>query len=92
MSMEPDWSPHPRYRILEQIGKGGMGEVFSAEDRLTSQVVALKKVRLPQQTVEPALHPLGTGAASLGLAGTLAAQQGLVAAREIGRASCRERV
>lgn len=51
MSMEPNPSPHPRYRLLECIGKGGMGEVFRTQDRLTGQVVALKRVCMPQRRV-----------------------------------------
>jgi ATP/maltotriose-dependent transcriptional regulator MalT len=43
MKIDSDLSPHPRYRLLEQIGKGGMGEVFRTHDRLTGQVVALKE-------------------------------------------------
>ena len=34
-----------RYEIQEGLGKGGMGEVFSAYDRSTQQAVALKIVR-----------------------------------------------
>lgn len=34
-----------RYEIRESLGKGGMGEVFSAYDRSTQQAVALKVVR-----------------------------------------------
>src|SRR5260221_11583765 len=33
-----------RYQLLAQIGKGGMGTVYQATDRLTGQIVALKRV------------------------------------------------
>src|SRR5204863_3233320 len=33
-----------RYRMLNQIGQGGMGAVYRAQDRLTGKIVALKRV------------------------------------------------
>ena len=35
-----------RYRNLEQIGEGTYGVVFKAKDTVTSEIVALKKIRL----------------------------------------------
>ena len=36
-----------RYQLEQKIGEGGMGEVHLATDRLTSQKIALKQVRIP---------------------------------------------
>lgn len=35
-----------RYELKEKLGKGGMGDVFLALDRLTGQMIALKRVRV----------------------------------------------
>ena len=65
-------NPHPRYRIVDRIGKGGMGEVFRCLDRLTGQLVALKRVRLPRDDHRTALPHPRMAATGLGLAATLA--------------------
>ncbi len=47
---------HPRYRIVELIGRGGMGNVYRAEHRLMNRPVAIKLInsqliRQPQAVV-----------------------------------------
>jgi serine/threonine protein kinase len=71
MSLDPGLSPHPRYRLLAQIGKGGMGEVFRAQDRLTGQTVALKRVRLPLAPAPAVASPINRRNTSLGEAATV---------------------
>ena len=36
---------HPRYGILELIGRGGMGEVYQAQHKVMNRIVALKVIK-----------------------------------------------
>ena len=44
-----------RYQLFEEIGRGGMGTVYRAHDRLSDQDVAIKQVTA--QTLELSAHP-----------------------------------
>lgn len=41
-----------RYELLDEIGKGGMGAVYQAHDRLTGDIVALKQLLTAPNTLE----------------------------------------
>ena len=41
-------SDHPRYELLESIGRGGMGDVFLARHRLMDREVAIKFLNAPR--------------------------------------------
>lgn len=44
LALPPELLNHPRYRIISQIGQGGMGSVYRAQHRLMNRPVALKLI------------------------------------------------
>jgi tetratricopeptide (TPR) repeat protein len=60
-----------RYELLDRIGAGGMGEVYRSRDRLTEDIVALKRaLEMPAALAEttPAGHDISESAAQDGIA------------------------
>jgi serine/threonine protein kinase len=43
-----------RYQKMEKIGEGTYGIVYKARDRVSGEIIALKKIRLEQRSEKPA--------------------------------------
>jgi serine/threonine protein kinase len=56
LGLEPGTVVAKRYKVHRQLGKGGMGEVFSAENTRTGRMVAIKVLRAESRTKQSAIE------------------------------------
>jgi serine/threonine-protein kinase len=56
LAIEPGTVIAKRYRVTSQLGKGGMGEVFAAENTRTGRIVALKVLRAESKQKQSAIE------------------------------------
>lgn len=56
MAIEPGTVIAKRYLVHKQLGKGGMGEVFAAENTRTGRMVALKVLRAESKAKQSAIE------------------------------------
>ncbi|MEP7309495.1 MAG: AAA family ATPase [Acidobacteriota bacterium] len=65
-----------RYELLDRLGAGGMGEVYRSRDRLTEEVVALKR------TLQMPVGPPGAARSHLEFIGTAMADDAVTTAED----------
>jgi serine/threonine-protein kinase len=56
LGLDPGTVVAKRYKVHSQLGKGGMGEVFSAENTRTGRMVAIKVLRAESRTKQSAIE------------------------------------
>jgi predicted Ser/Thr protein kinase len=56
LAIEPGTIVAKRYRVTDELGKGGMGEVFAAENTRTGRMVALKVLRAESKQKQSAIE------------------------------------
>jgi serine/threonine protein kinase len=67
-NLPPELANHPRYRVLRELGRGGMGVVYHAEQTLMHRAVAIKvisKALLDQPNALERFHREAQAAAKL---------------------------
>jgi len=56
LALEPGTVVAKRYKVRKRLGKGGMGEVFSAENTRTGRMVAIKVLRAESKAKQSAIE------------------------------------
>jgi len=56
LALEPGTVVAKRYKVRERLGKGGMGEVFAAENMRTGRTVAIKVLRAESKAKQSAIE------------------------------------